>query len=284
MPIFLSMKRTFLAKRNALLSSANVSWGGIALALAILAVLMRLLVPNFFLRALAPAFMVSNTIAAASHTFLNSFSDTAALAAQNEKLASENDALTNENQALVQKESNLSALLGAASTKTPVPSILAGVAARPPESPYDTLILSVGTAGGAALDQEAFGEGGVPLGFITAISAGFSRVTLFSAPNTITHGWVGRANIPIIISGAGGGAMKVSLSRSANAVVGDIVFALGPGMLPIGSVVRIDSDPSSPGVELRIVPAANPFSLSWVLLRDTGASRDSFMLATSTNL
>ena len=136
------MKRTFLAKRNALLSSAGVSWGALALAFALAVLLVRLLAPNFFWYAASPAFSIADDIAARTHVFLNSFSDTAALAARNEQLVRENAALANENQALVEKTASQSALLGSSDVQKPaVSGILAGVVARPPESPYDTLVL-----------------------------------------------------------------------------------------------------------------------------------------------
>ena len=276
------MKRTFLAKRNALLSSADLSWGALALSFAILALLVRLLAPNFFLQAFAPVFAASNAIAATGHSFFNSFSDTAALAARNEDLANENAALASENQALEKKSVALSLLLGSGAQKAAA-GILASVVSRPPESPYDTLLLSSGTNDGIQSGMEAFGEGSVPLGIVSSVTADFARVTLFSAPGTVTHGWVGHANLPLLIYGAGGGAMNASLSRSAGVVVGDTVFAPGPGQLPLGSVVRIDSDPAAPGITLRILPNANPFSLTWVQLRDVGrALRDAFLTATST--
>ncbi|MDP1689622.1 MAG: rod shape-determining protein MreC [bacterium] len=271
------MKRTFLAKRNALLSSTSISWGVIALVFAVLALLVRLLAPNFFWQAAAPAFRVAGTINTGMHVFLNSFGDVAALAVRNEQLVSENASLAHENQVLREKETRINALDGIQK------GIIAAVIASPPESPYDTLVLAEGERSGVALGQEAFGEGGVPLGVVTAITADFARVTLFSAPGTLTHGWIGPSGVPVNIEGTGAGTMKASFSRSAGIAVGDTVFAPGPGMLPIGSVVRVDSDPSAPGVTLRIMPKANPFSIAWVQLRDVGgALRNSFLTATST--
>ncbi|MEK7144704.1 MAG: rod shape-determining protein MreC, partial [Patescibacteria group bacterium] len=273
------MKKTFLVRRNALLSSTGISWGGIALACAVCALVVRLIAPNFFWQTMAPAFRLADTLAATSRTFFAGFGDTAALVARNEQLVRENAALTSENQSLHKKEILTN---GFDSAK----GILAAVVARPPESPYDTLVLAAGERAGVVLGQEAFGEGEIPLGIVTAVTADFARVTLFSSPGTRTYGWVGLSvqagseNIPLIISGSGAGTMQASLSRSANITVGDTVFAPGPGMLPIGSVVRIDSDPSSPGMTLRIMPNLNPFSLVWVQLRDVGAEvRNLFSVA-----
>ena len=260
------MKRTFLAKRNALLSSTNISWGALALAGAIFLLLLRLLAPNFFWQVFTPLFRVSDTLALESHVFFNSFGDTAALALQNERLMNENAALVSENQALLQKTESIRGLIPDAR------GIIAGVVARPPSSPYDTLVLSAGREAGITLGMGAFGEGDVPLGVVSSVLADFSRVTLFSASGMIVSGWVGPTNVPIIIRGEGAGVFSASVARSAGIASGDTVFAPGPGMLPIGVVARVDSDPASPSVTLHIMPALNIFSIAWVTIRDTGTT------------
>lgn len=264
------MKKTFLARRNALFSSADVSWGVYALSVSIFLCFVRFLAPNFFWQAVTPVFRSADFVATKSHLFFSSFSDAAKLVIQNEKLLEENTALVNENQALRQAAADIEML--------PDGGILASVVARPPESPYDTLILAMGSTAGVAIGQEAFGEGGVPVGVVSSVTADFSRVTLFSAPHTVIHGWVGQKRTLLTIFGAGAGAMNASLSHSADIMVGDTVFAPGPGMLPIGVVARVDGDPSSPVVTLRIKPNANLFSIARVRLRDVGTMmlRDAF--------
>lgn len=278
------MKRTFLAKRNAFLSSTSISWGFFALGGVILVLLLRLFAPNIFWHAFAPVFYGANILATQSHFILSSFGDTAALAVRNEQLVNENTALTNENQALIIKIKSLSELFDSSATnRTNTFEILAGVVARPPESPYDTLVLAAGTKEGITLGMEVFGSGGVPLGIISSVLPDFSRATLFSAPNMMIHGWVGEGNLPITIQGSGAGVMSASLARSADIVIGDTVFAPGPGALPMGSVTRIDNDPTAPELVLRIMPALNLFSITWVVVRDTGiASPRSLLSATST--
>ena len=116
---------------------------------------------------------MSDTLARESHAFFNSFGNTATLALQNEKLMNENAALANENQALLKKTASISGLV------PDTRGIIAGIVARPPASPYDTLVLSAGSAEGVTLGMEAFGAGGVPLGVVSSVLANFSRVTLF---------------------------------------------------------------------------------------------------------
>lgn len=284
------MKRTFLSKRNALLSSTSLSWGSAALACALFVLLVRIFAPNFFWHIFSPVFRGADALAAQSHSFLQHFGDTAALASKNEQLMNENVALASENQALSKKIMSILSLSPAAGQYSSE-GIFAGVVARPPESPYDTLILAAGENAGVTLGMEAFGSGGVPLGVVSSVLADFSRVTLFSAPSMSTSGWIehadpsvqtGQATLPLTISGAGAGVMNAVAARSAGITVGDVVFVPGPGMLPIGVVTRIDSDLSSPSITLRIQPALNLFSISWVVVRDTGAPL--FISATSTSL
>ena len=267
------MKKTFLAKRNSILSSTSISWGVLALVGAIFALLLRLIAPDSFLNITSPLFSAADTFAAKSHSFIANFVAPSTLVIQNEKLIEENTSLANENQALFQKTVSLEGLFAITPKKSNSSGILAGVIMRPPESPYDVLVLDKGTSAGVALGQEAFGKGGVPIGVVSSVSTEFSRITLFSSSGSVTHGWVGvHADTPVTIFGSGGGTMNASLSRSANISEDDIVFAPGPGALPIGIVTRIDSDPSSPGVTLRIQPMLNLFSISWVELRNTGPS------------
>lgn len=259
------MKRTYLAKRNGLLSLTDVSWGVFAIVFTVFVLLVRLLAPNFFWYIATPIFRTADTLALESHTFFSGFRNTATLALQDEKLTNENAALATENQTLVQKVADIGAL-------APTSGIIAGVVARPPESPYDTLVLAAGSASGVTLGMEAFGDGGVPLGVVSSLQTDFSRVTLFSAPRVSTLGWVGNASLPLTLEGAGGGAINATASRSAAIAIGDTVFVPGPGALPIGKVVRIDSDPAASSVLLRIQSTLNLFSVTWVTLRDTGAT------------
>lgn len=273
------MKRTFLPKRNWFSGSGSISLDALALVVVMVLLFVRLAAPNLFWYVFVPLFHSGDTLSAGTHSFLKSFSDAAALATKNEQLASENAALASENQALGQKDAALAGLDSSAKAS----SILAGVIARPPESPYDTLLVAAGSEQGVVLDMEAFGPGNVPIGVVSSVFGNLSRVTLFSSPGMTTSGWVGRSHAPVSIVGAGAGALHASVARSAGIGVGDVVSAPGPGALPLGSVVRIDSDASSPAVTLQIRGASNLFSTTWIALRDVGATlRTTFSSATST--
>jgi cell shape-determining protein MreC len=245
-----------------------------ALLFALFVFCLRLLVPNLFLLATEPLFRASNAIGLESHSFFAAFSDRAALTARNEELTQQNEALATENATLIQKLESLGGTGGHIS------GILADIAARPPVSPYDTLLLAMGEKGGVLLHMEAFSPSGTPLGIVSSVFADFSQVTLFSSPGMLTHGWVGQGSVPVTLTGVGGGVLVASAPRAAHVSVGDRVYAPGPGQLPVGTVIRIDSDELSPSLTLRIAASTNLFSLSSVELRSTGITGMAF--ATST--
>lgn len=274
------MKKTFSARHNAFLLPRSVSRGIFVLIFVFLFLLLRLLAPNTFWKILTPFFSVSDSLAKQSHVFFAHFANASKLVVLNEKLQEENATLAIENKILTQKVTNLSLLFSSSVTKS-IPGIQVSVIARPPESPYDTLLLAGGRNNGIALGNEVFAKSGMPIGSITSVLDEFSQATLFSASGVLTYGWVGRTAIPITIIGTGGGTLSATLARTAPVVVGDTVFVPGPGMLPVGSVVRIDSDPLSPGITLRIMPAHNLFSTSEVVVRAVSVAPSIFATSTA---
>ncbi len=273
------MKRIFLAKRNALLSSKSAFRAVLAGFVFVMFVALRFLTPNFFWQATAPIFRTADASVIAVHSFLNSFGNTVALSAERDSQREQNLTLVQENKTLLAKVENLTALIGEAPEEKP--GIVAGVVARPPESPYDTLVVAAGSSSGVALGMEAFGNGGVPIGIVSEVLMDFSRVTLFTAPGISMNGWIGKANTAVTLVGAGGGTWQATMAKAAVVVIGDTIFLPGPGARAAGNVVRVDSDPLSPSDTLRIEPASNLFALTVVILRATGVTPISF--ATSTH-
>lgn len=269
------MRKTFSPKRSLLESLLSLSWGGIILAVALLVLVIRFLFPNFFWTVTSPLFTISNAAAGASRSFLGSFNNAADLTLRLDTLTRDNAALQNENAAL-------KARVAAYGAFEDQPGIIAGVVARPPQSAYDTLVVAAGEREGVTIGMEAFAAGGVPLGVVDTVWDRFARVILFSAPQTVTPGWVGPHSTAISINGLGGGALRASVASTANIVVGDVVYVPGPGALPLGRVGDIETNPSSTSVVLRIIPAVNLFSVTWVTLRDTGIALPRQAAATST--
>lgn len=272
------MKKTFLSRRNALLSPPGLGAGSLVLLLAVLALLLRGLFPDTFLLIMRPVFSVGNFISFETRSVSTALSGAATLTNERDRLSEQNLALAAENQVLAQKVAALSALLGDTHVAAPGNALVLDVVARPPESPYDSLVVSGGSADGVVVGMEAFGNGMVPIGSVESVTAHFARITLFSAPGVSLSAWVGASHTPLTLSGRGAGAFAAAAPRSSPIMKGDVVFAPGAGALPLGVVRTIGGDAASPTETVFITPSANPFTLSSVVVR---ASAPDFAAALS---
>jgi cell shape-determining protein MreC len=249
-------------RRTALLASGSFLASAVLGVLVLLIVLLQLFAPSVLTSAAAPFWQLGNGITNAFAAGTSVFGNAGELTRERDQLASENLALAEANRALVARDADLTALIGpAAPTER---RILAGVLARPPVAPYDTLVVDAGAAKGVTEGAFAYGPGGVPLGTVANVSNTSSRIALFSTGGRATEGWVGDARVPITLTGRGAGAFTATLPRDSGVAVNAVVYVPGPGALPIGTVVRINSDPSAPRDTVSIAPYVNLYSLTWI--------------------
>lgn len=257
------MKTPFLRRRRgSFVPGSSVLIGGVVLFIGALFVLARFFFPDALLAVGTPFWGIGNAAASGLSGVEAIFGNSSELTRERDQLAAENAALTATNQALTAQVTDLTRLVGSRTASDH--GILAGVLARPPVAPYDTLLIDAGADAGVANGAFVYGPGGVPLGTVDAVTRTGARVTLFSNGGRQNDGWVGDSRIPVTLIGKGGGAFGATLPRGSAAKVGDIVYLPGPGALPIGTLVRIDTNPSSPRDTLFIQPSANLFSLTWV--------------------
>ena len=254
-------------------------WGTGVLVVALILVLTRLLLPDFFVRAAAPLWGAGDSFTAGVTGFFEGFGNARTLAAKNKALALENAKLALENRTLEERIADLTTLIGTSSPSGV--GVLAGVIARPPTAPYDTFILSAGTGAGVRERMEAFAKGGIPIGIVEEVTTQFSRVRLFSSPRVATDAWVGEGRIPLTLRGTGGGAFTASVSQGSGVQVGDLVYLPGPGAVPVGRVANVKGVASDLVVTLAIAPVVNPFSVVWVELRVAATGAASSTLTTA---
>jgi len=241
--------------------------GPVALVLFVLVLvfaLLRFLLPATLITVAKPFWFVGSSLSAGVGNAGSFFSDKGALTKERDRLLAENAALYVKDVALESRIADLERLLG--DRTEPVPGILAGVLARPPVSPYDILIVDAGSDAGVTVGSRADGPGGMPLGEVESVTKNAARILLYSTPAKETESWIGETRIPVTLVGEGSGAMSAIVAREAGVVVGDLVYASGPGALPVGSVIAVGNDPSSPRSRVDIRPLLNPFSVTWVTI------------------
>jgi len=256
------MKKQSYHRHSVLLYSRFLSFGTIVLVIGIGFALIRFVAPEVFMTIVSPALRAGDTMSASIKTVTNSFSDAQSLTHEKDLLIKQNTILTHENQALTARVQDLTKLIGTSTTQTH--NIVADVLARPPESPYDTLVVNSGSADSVHVGNRVLTQGGVPVGTIASVSKYFSRVKLFSSPTATTSAWIGFARTPIILTGSGAGTFTAQLSRKASTTVGDMVYVSGEGVRPIGTVALIGGDAAAITETLYIRPFVNPFSITMV--------------------
>lgn len=239
----------------------DVRLGLIAMgAIAVLLVLVRFIAPGALTTIATPFWNAGSSATAAVGSSLSFTSSQASQRALTERDA-ENAALSAQNAVLSARVADLERLLGG---REEAPGILASVTSRPPVSPYDVLGIDRGVTSGVIEGAFVLGPGGTPIGTVSETAPTHARVVLYSAVGVATEGWAGVERVPVTLSGIGAGAVRAVVPREAGVAVGDGVYVAAAGAAPIGTIVAIDSDPSSPSVELHVRPYTNPFSLTWV--------------------
>lgn len=258
------MKKTFLARRNALFDRAGFTYGAAGFVLVLALVVLRVAAPNLFLTLVTPVAALGAAIANDLHGFTSSFRSAAALSAANERLLEENAALGAENRTLLEKVKDLTGETGERPN-----GILAGVLMRPPQSAYDTYVIDAGSDDGIAVGMGVFGTSGIPLGVVSGVTADFARISLFSKAGTHINAWAGEERVPLVLKGEGGGTFSAKVSRASALKEGDAVFMAGPGAIAAGVIARLDGSASDPAVSVLVRPVINPFSVAWVSVRDS---------------
>ena len=231
---------------------------GRSIALALLgAVLFIALLLRFFF----PGILVS--LSSPLFSFGTAASSYIALPGNAKSQAEEIERLRKENATLAEQNATLAARLKDLHAASGETGIVAGVLAGPPQSPYDALIVGAGEKDGIHTGMRVL-SGGVPVGTVESVAPQSSRIALYSAPGTETAGWAGDKRIALVLHGEGGGVFSADVPKDAGISEGVLVYLPGPGALPVGTVVKVETDPSSPRATLRIRPVANPFSMTAV--------------------
>jgi cell shape-determining protein MreC len=259
------MKKQYLHRRSS--SVQRNSWLAIfamTVLVVILFFILRILAPSVFVVVGAPLWKSGASLEGGVGNAFSGFDNLSKLSQQNSALQDQVTTLENENAALTARSQDLTKLLGGQQTANDGGGILAGVLAGPPVSPYDSLIVAGGTDEGVHAGAEVFAQGGIPIGVVKSTTAHTASIALISTTGVTTDGWVGDNRIALTLTGAGAGAFSATLPATATISVGDSVFVPGPGAIPIGTIAKIDADPSSPTVMLHIQPLVNIFSLTWV--------------------
>lgn len=257
------MKKPLFQRRRVLLSTStrNSILGVVGLVLIIL--IFRFALPNTFFGVTTGLMNTGTGLTNSLSGLFAVFSDRAELVRKIQTLEHERDVLYEET--VLQKNALLSVQIAPEDLQVSN-AVRVAVGARPPVSPYDTLMLLSGSADGVSHNDIVYSEAGIPLGAVDTVSGRSARAVLYSEAGRVTTGYIGVDKILVDIVGRGAGAYTAVVSNDVDISVGDTVSIAAPDMRPMGRVSKVETSASNPETIVSIQAYTNIFTLSHVLV------------------
>lgn len=103
--------------------------------------------------------------------------------------------------------------------------LLAQILSKPNKSPYDILVVDVGSLDNVSVGQKVVAKGLVPIGVISEVNNTNSRVKLFSTPGTETEAVFESSGIDIILKGTGSGGFEMVIPKDVEMRVGQAILS-----------------------------------------------------------
>lgn len=137
--------------------------------------------------------------------------------------------------------------------------ILAAILAKPPFSPYDTLVIDVGSADGVSAGDNVLADGNAYIGYISELYGHSSKVVLYSSSGEKIDVLIGSDKIEKEADGMGGENFSVSAPADSNIKVGDPIIASSISPNIFSTVEKIESTPAD---SFETVLFKNPVNIS----------------------
>ena len=123
--------------------------------------------------------------------------------------------------------------------------VLGTILARPPESPYDTLVIDAGSKDGIAIGDTVYAEGDVLLGDVSEVFSHESKIDLYSTPGRTTSVLVGTSTISAQATGKGGGNFSLIVPIKTPISEGALVTIPNMHAHTLGVVKKVSLDSSA---------------------------------------
>lgn len=143
---------------------------------------------------------------------------------------------------LTSENEELRALLG----DTTDDRILASVIARPPNTPYDTLIIDRGGKQSIVEGALVYHSNDHAIGMVSRVYEKMALVTLFSSDGVETSVYVYGPDVFAYAYGEGGGVIRISLPQGISVEEGDVVVLPSLHTGDLGLIERVVSVPTQP--------------------------------------
>lgn len=140
----------------------------------------------------------------------------------------------------------------------------AAVLAKPPVSPYDSLVIEAGSDSGIEAGAPVYTSENVILGVITEVHDKTSVVSLYSTAGTLVDVVIERSGASHTAAGAGAGNFELKVPKDLDVIVGDMLLLPGMHTKILGIVRQIESRQTDSFQKVYVKTPVNIFQLRWV--------------------
>ncbi len=150
--------------------------------------------------------------------------------------------------------------------KADVPRTIAYVLSRPPQSPYDTLVIDAGSNDNIAAGDTVYLSNSVIVGSVTGVTSNTSVVQLFSAASNKQDATLSRTGASFALTGSGGANFQLEVPKDTDILLGDVFTYPGISSSVVANVYYIDTDSKGSFKTVYLRVPGNVFSAKYVFL------------------
>lgn len=187
---------------------------------------------------------------------------------ENQNLLKENTDLKNsmiDYQLLKKENEELKSLLSRIPVKANL--TLATILTKPNASPYDTIIIDVGSDSNIKLGEKVYADEKSPIGEISKVYTNTSLVELYSNPEKVTKAVMDGTNTSVDLVGRGGGNFQMIIPHDLPSDNGAMVVLPNLTSEIIAIIDGVISMPADPNKKVILHSPINVQSLKWVLVK-----------------
>ena len=145
--------------------------------------------------------------------------------------------------------------------------ILANILTKPNISPYDTIIVDIGSDTNIKEGDKVYVNGNIPIGEINKVYSTTSVVELYSNPGRITEGMLSLSNVSVELVGRGGGNFEMIIPNDLTSEKGTMIVLPNIKSEIIAIIEDVVSAPTDPVKKVILRSPVNIQDFKWVEIK-----------------
>lgn len=216
--------------------------------------------------AVSPVWKMENVVIRNLRNGIAFFNSQRTLVAENAALKEKLSSLEMEILSLSGRRNQEDVLLELAGRKRESGALIAAVLTRPPQTPYDIIIVDAGSDESIVVGSKVSLPEGPVLGVVSEVFPKQAKVKLFSGAGEKTDAILERGGVPVTLVGAGAGNFRLILPRDMAVEKGDRILFPGIDARLLAIVEETSVRPTDSFREVLARSPANIFVLRFVFI------------------